>query len=73
MASWKPALVRLKVSVHWRVKVRLRRSYPPVTESICEPVRHGIADGPWLELIQRFLKQGVMESGKGCQAPFVVK
>ena len=30
-----PALVRLRVSVHWRVKVPLWRSFPPVTESNC--------------------------------------
>jgi hypothetical protein len=32
---WRPALVRLRVSVHWRVKVPLWRSFPPVTESNC--------------------------------------
>ena len=32
-----------------------------------EAVAGNIADGPLLELIQRFLKQGVMESGQGWQ------
>jgi len=34
-------------------------------DKLMEAVAERIADGPMLELIQRFLKQGVMESGKG--------
>jgi RNA-directed DNA polymerase len=36
-------------------------------DSLLQAVSERIADGPVLELIQRFLKQGVMESGKGWQ------
>ncbi len=36
-------------------------------DKMMEAVAEHIADRPLLELIQRFLKQGVMESGKGWQ------
>jgi hypothetical protein len=33
--EWNPSLVRLKVSMHRRVKVPLWRGFPPETESNC--------------------------------------
>jgi RNA-directed DNA polymerase len=50
----------------WVVDADLKGYFDSIPQDkLMEAVAEHIADGPMLELIQRFLKQGVMESGKG--------
>jgi RNA-directed DNA polymerase len=52
----------------WVVDADLKGYFDSIPQDkMMEAVAQHIADGPLLELIQRFLKQGVMESGKGWQ------
>lgn len=52
----------------WVVDADLKGYFDSIPQDkMMEAVAEHIADGPLLELIQRFLKQGVMESGKGWQ------
>jgi RNA-directed DNA polymerase len=59
----------LKEGRNWVVDVDLKGYFDTIPQDkLMERVKEHLADGPLLELIQRFLKQGVMESGKGWQA-----
>jgi RNA-directed DNA polymerase len=50
----------------WVVDADLKGYFDSIPQDkLMAAVAEHIADGPLLELIQRFLKQGVMESGKG--------
>ena len=52
----------------WVVDADLKGYFDSIPQDkMMEAVAEHIADRPLLELIQRFLKQGVMESGKGWQ------
>ncbi len=52
----------------WVVDADLKGYFDSIPQDrMMAAVAEHIADGPLLELIQRFLKQGVMESGKGWQ------
>jgi RNA-directed DNA polymerase len=52
----------------WVVDADLKGYFDSIPrDKMMEAVAEHIADRPLLELIQRFLKQGVMESGKGWQ------
>jgi RNA-directed DNA polymerase len=52
----------------WVVDADLKGYFDTIPQDkMMEAVAEHIADGPLLELIQGFLKQGVMESGKGWQ------
>jgi len=52
----------------WVVDADLKGYFDSIPQDkLMEAVAEHIADGPLLELIQGFLKQGVMESGKGWQ------
>src|ERR1019366_7605140 len=52
----------------WVVDADLKGYFDSIPQDkLMEAVAEHIADRPLLELIQRFLKQGVMESGKGWQ------
>lgn len=52
----------------WVVDADIKGCYDNIPqESLMERVAQHISDGALLELIRRFLKQGVMESGKGWQ------
>jgi RNA-directed DNA polymerase len=58
----------LKTGKVWVVDADLKGYFDSIPqEKLLEAVAEHISDGPLLELIQRFLKQGVMESGKGWQ------
>jgi RNA-directed DNA polymerase len=51
---------------HWVVDADLKGYFDSIPQDkLLAAVGQQIADGPLLELIQRFLKQGVMESGQG--------
>jgi RNA-directed DNA polymerase len=50
----------------WVVDADLKGYFDSIPqEKLMDAVAEHIADGPLLDLIQKFLKQGVMESGKG--------
>lgn len=52
----------------WVVDADLKGYFDSIPQDqLMEAVAGHIADGPILDLIQRFLRQGVMESGKGWQ------
>jgi RNA-directed DNA polymerase len=52
----------------WVVDADIKGYFDNIPQDpLLQAVSEHIADGPVLELIQRFLKQGVMESGKGWQ------
>jgi RNA-directed DNA polymerase len=52
----------------WVVDADLKGYFDSIPQDkMMEAVAEHMADGPLLELIQKFLKQGVMESGKGWQ------
>jgi len=52
----------------WVVDADIKGYFDTIPQDkLMEAVAEHIADGPLLELIQGFLKQGVMESGKGWQ------
>jgi RNA-directed DNA polymerase len=52
----------------WVVDADLKGYFDSIPQDqLMAAVAEHIADGPMLDLIQRFLKQGVMESGKGWQ------
>lgn len=58
----------LKAGKVWVVDADLKGYFDSIPQDkLMEAVAGHITDGPLLELIQRFLKQGVMESGKGWQ------
>ena len=58
----------LKAGKVWVVDADLKGYFDSIPQDkLMDAVAGQIADGPLLELIQRFLKQGVMESGKGWQ------
>lgn len=58
----------IKHGLEWVVDVDLKGYFDSIPQAeLLAAVAAHIADGPLLELIQRFLKQGVMESGKGWQ------
>jgi RNA-directed DNA polymerase len=58
----------LKAGRVWVVDADLKGYFDSIPqEKLMEAVAEHITDGPLLELIRRFLKQGVMESGKGWQ------
>ena len=58
----------LKAGRVWVVDADLKGYFDSIPQDkLMEAVGEHISDGPLLELIQRFLKQGVMESGKGWQ------
>jgi len=58
----------LKAGKVWVVDADLKGYFDSIPQDkLMEAVAEHIADGPLLDLIQRFLKQGVMESGKGWQ------
>jgi len=58
----------LKAGKVWVVDADLKGYFDSIPqEKLLEAVAEHISDGPLLELIQRFLKQGVMESGKDWQ------
>ena len=58
----------LKAGKVWVVDADLKGSFDSIPQDkLMEAVAEPIADGTLLELIQRFLKQGVMESGKDWQ------
>jgi RNA-directed DNA polymerase len=58
----------LKAGKVWVVDGDLKGYFDSIPqEKLLEAVAEHISDGPLLELIQRFLKQGVMESGKDWQ------
>src|ERR1044071_1347185 len=53
----------LKAGQHWVVDADLKGYFDSIPQDkMMEAVAEHISDGPLLELIQRFLKQGVMES-----------
>jgi RNA-directed DNA polymerase len=59
----------LKAGNHWVVDADLKGYFDSIPQGkLLEAVAEGIADGAVLELIGAFLKQGVMESGKGWKA-----
>jgi RNA-directed DNA polymerase len=56
----------LKAGKVWVVDADLKGYFDSIPQDkLLVTVAERIADGPLLDLIQRFLKQGVMESGKG--------
>jgi len=58
----------LKAGKVWVVDADLKGYFDSIPQDrLMEAVAEHISDGPLLDLIQRFLKQGVMESGKGWQ------
>jgi RNA-directed DNA polymerase len=58
----------LKAGKVWVVDADLKGYFDSIPQDkLLAAVGEQIADGPLLELIERFLKQGVMESGKGWQ------
>jgi RNA-directed DNA polymerase len=58
----------LKAGKVWVVDADLKGYFDSIPqEKLLEAVAEHISDGPLLELIQRFLKQGVMESGQDWQ------
>ena len=58
----------LKAGKVWVVDADLKGYFDSIPQDkLMEAVAEHISDGPLLELIQRFLKQGVMESGKEWQ------
>lgn len=58
----------LKKGKCWVVEADFRSYYDTIPqEALMELVAQRISDGALLDLINRFLKQGVMESGKGWQ------
>ena len=58
----------IKHGLEWVVDVDLKGYFDSIPQAeLLAAVAAHIADGPLLELIQRFLKQGVMESGQGWQ------
>ena len=58
----------LKAGKVWVVDADLKGYFDSIPQDkLMEAVAEHIADGPLLDLIQRFLKQGVMESGKDWQ------
>ena len=58
----------LKAGRVWVVDADLKGYFDSIPQdNLMEAVGEHISDGPLLELIRRFLKQGVMESGKGWQ------
>ena len=58
----------LKAGRVWVVDAVLKGYFDNIPQGkLLEAVAERISDGPLLEMIQRFLKQGVMESGKGWQ------
>ena len=58
----------LKAGKVWVVDGDLRGYFDSIPQDkLMEAVAGHISDGPMLELLQRFLRQGVMESGKGWQ------
>lgn len=58
----------LKAGKVWVVDADLKGYFDSIPQDkLMELVEAHIADGPLLELIGRYLKQGVMESGKGWQ------
>ena len=59
---------RLKSGMEWVVDVDLKGYFDSIAQAeMMERVAEHIADGALMELLERFLKQGVMESGKGWQ------
>jgi len=58
----------LKAGKVWVVDADLKGYFDTIPQGkLMEAVGEHISDGPLLELIERFLKQGVMESGKEWQ------
>jgi RNA-directed DNA polymerase len=58
----------LKSGRVWVVDADLKACFDTIPQDkLMERVQEHIADGPLLDLIQQFLKQGVMESGRGWQ------
>ena len=58
----------LKAGQVWVVDADLKGYFDSIPQDqLMEAVAEHISDGPLLDLIQRFLKQGVMESGQGWQ------
>lgn len=58
----------LKAGKVWVVDADLKGYFDSIPQDkLLEAVAEHISDGPLLDLIQRFLKQGVMESGQGWQ------
>jgi RNA-directed DNA polymerase len=58
----------LKSGRVWVVDADLKAYFDTIPQDkLMERVQEHIADGPLLDLIQQFLKQGVMESGRGWQ------
>ncbi|MCA1837403.1 MAG: group II intron reverse transcriptase/maturase [Actinobacteria bacterium] len=58
----------LKTGKSWVVDADLKGYFDSIPQDkLMEAVTEHISDGPLLDLIQRFLKQGVMESSKGWQ------
>jgi RNA-directed DNA polymerase len=56
----------LKAGQHWVVDADLKGYFDSIPQDkLITAVKEQVADGAVLELIQRFLKQGVLESGKG--------
>ena len=58
----------LKAGKVWVVDADLKGYFDSIPQDkLLEAVAEHISDGPFLELLQRFLQQGVMESGKDWQ------
>jgi RNA-directed DNA polymerase len=58
----------LKAGKVWVVDADLKGYFDSIPQDkLMEAVAEHISDGPLMDLIHRFLKQGVMESGKGWQ------
>jgi len=56
----------LKQGKHWVVDADLKGYFDSIPQDkLMEAVTEHLADGALLELIEKFLKQGVMETGKG--------